>query len=74
MIATKASPLEGLLGEGGIYIDSREPEIERALITVLSSDELRARMSACGLAAAQRLTWEEAARQMMAVIQKVSRK
>jgi glycosyltransferase involved in cell wall biosynthesis len=74
VIATKASPLEGLLGEGGVYIDSREPEIERALITVLSSEELRARMSACGLAAAQRLTWEEAARQMMAVIQKVSRK
>lgn len=72
VIATKASPLAGLLGEGGIYINSREPEIEQALVTVLSSEELRARMSVCGLAAAQRLTWEQAARQMMAVIQKVS--
>jgi glycosyltransferase involved in cell wall biosynthesis len=72
VIATKASPLPGLLGEGGIYIDSSAAEIERALVTVLASEVLRAKMSACGLAAAAKLTWEEAARQMMAVIAKVS--
>lgn len=74
VIATKASPLAGLLGEGGIYVESREPDIAAALIAVLSSGELRARMSVCGLAAAARLTWDEAARQMMAVIEKASPK
>lgn len=37
-----------------------------------SSSDLRSRMSAEGPAAAGRLTWEEAARQMMAVIGKVA--
>ena len=72
VIATKASPLEGLLGAGGIYIEPREPEIVKALEDVLSSKEQRMRMGQCGLAAARRLTWEAAARQMIAVIQKVA--
>lgn len=72
VIATRASPLPKLLGDGGIYIDSREPDIERALTEVLSSPDLRAKMSASGLAAAQRLTWQNAAGQMMEVIRKVS--
>jgi glycosyltransferase involved in cell wall biosynthesis len=72
VIATKASPLAGLLGEGGIYIDSCDPEIERALERVLASEDLRMRMRSRGLAAAQRLTWDEAGRQMMEVIRKVS--
>jgi len=72
VIATKASPLEGLLGAGGIYIEPSEPEIVKALEDVLSSKEQRMRMGQCGLAAARRLTWEAAARQMIAVIQKVA--
>jgi glycosyltransferase involved in cell wall biosynthesis len=72
VIATNASPLAGLLGEGGIYIDSCDPEIERALERVLASEDLRMRMRSRGLAAAQRLTWDEAGRQMMEVIRKVS--
>ena len=72
VIATTASPLPQLLGEGGIYVESRESAIAHALETVLSSSELRASMSAAGLAAAQKLTWEHAARQMMAVIEKVA--
>jgi glycosyltransferase involved in cell wall biosynthesis len=72
VIATKASPLQGLLGAGGVYIDPNEPELEQALETVLSSVELRARMRQAGLAAAQRLTWDAAAEQMMEVIRKVA--
>ena len=68
VIATNASPLEGLLGEAGIYIQPTEDEIVRALDEVLSSAERRARMSEQALRAAQRLTWEHAARQMMNVI------
>jgi glycosyltransferase involved in cell wall biosynthesis len=71
VIATKASPLEGLLGEGGIYVEPRESEIGRALEWVLGSEDLRRTMGAAGLAAAGRLTWEHAAGQMMEVIQKV---
>ena len=69
VIATNASPLEGLLGKGGLYIEPTEDEIVRALNEVLSSGDLRARMTENALRAAQRLTWEHAARQMMNVIE-----
>jgi glycosyltransferase involved in cell wall biosynthesis len=72
VIATKASPLEGLLGAGGLYIDPGEPQLEQALATVLSSTQLRARMGQAGLSAARRLTWDAAAEQMMDVIRKVA--
>jgi glycosyltransferase involved in cell wall biosynthesis len=72
VIATKASPLESLLDGGGIYIDSSEDAIQRSLETVLRSEELRARMGQRGVAAAARLTWENAARQMIDVIQTVA--
>jgi glycosyltransferase involved in cell wall biosynthesis len=72
VIATKASPLEGLLGDASIHINPIEAEISRALDEVLSSSELRTRMSERGLAAARRLTWDYAGRQMMDVIGKVT--
>ena len=72
VIATKASPLSQLLGGGGIFIDSNEGEIARALETVLSSIELQLQMRAAGLAAAGRLTWEQAARQMIEVLGQVT--
>jgi glycosyltransferase involved in cell wall biosynthesis len=68
VIATKASPLQGLLGDASVHIQPVEHEISRALEEVLSSAELRARMSEGGLNAARRLTWDQAARQMMDVI------
>jgi glycosyltransferase involved in cell wall biosynthesis len=72
VIATKASPLPRLLGAGGIYIDPSEESIAGALEKVLSSPDLQRRMSAEGLAAAARLTWNDAARQMMNVIRTVA--
>jgi len=72
VIATKASPLQGLLGDASIHINPVQAEISRALEQVLSSAELRARMSERGLDAARRLTWDEAARQMMGVIGEVA--
>jgi glycosyltransferase involved in cell wall biosynthesis len=72
VVATKASPLEGLLGEAGIYVAPCEDEIEEAMVRVLSSDDLQAHMRKCGLEAARRLTWEAAARQMMEVIRQVA--
>jgi len=73
VIATKASPLEGLLRGGGIYIEPNETEIGRAMERILQSEGLRRQMSESGLAAAGRLTWEHAAAQMAEVIQRVSR-
>jgi glycosyltransferase involved in cell wall biosynthesis len=72
VIATKASPLPQLLGGGGIYIDTGTDDIAHALGNVLASSDLRSRMRASGLAAAARLSWDEAARQMMTVIGRVA--
>jgi glycosyltransferase involved in cell wall biosynthesis len=72
VIATTASPLPDLLGGGGLYTDPQSAEqLEQALRHVLSSEELRIRMSAAGLEAASRLTWDAAARQLQSVIRKV---
>ena len=72
VIATSASPLPSLLGEAGIYIDPTKPEeLETALIHVLESESLRHRMREAGLRAARMLTWDAAAHQMMALMQKV---
>jgi glycosyltransferase involved in cell wall biosynthesis len=72
VIATNESPLASLLGGGAISICPSEQEIERALDAVLSSEEMRRRMSQAGLAAAHSLTWDNAARQMMEVIEKAA--
>ena len=74
VIATKASPLPALLGEGGLYVDpcKPEPELQGVMEQVLSSEPLRMRMRQAGQAAAQRLTWDAAASQMMHVIERVA--
>jgi glycosyltransferase involved in cell wall biosynthesis len=72
VIATNESPLASLLGGGAISIRPNEREIEGALESVLSSAEMRRQMSQAGLAAAHSLTWDNAARQMVEVIEKVA--
>ncbi len=72
VVATTASPLPALLGEGGLYIDPHDPaELEDALARVLESEELRHKMRKAGMVAAGRLTWDAAARQMMALMEKM---
>jgi glycosyltransferase involved in cell wall biosynthesis len=72
VIATAASPLPDLLGEAGVYVDPAEPDqLEAALVRVLESEGLRKRMRKAGLEAAGKLTWEQAAREMMATISEV---
>jgi len=72
VVATKESPLAGLLGEGCISVGTGEEEIADAMARVLSSKALQAHMRERGLEAASRLTWPAAARQMMDVIRKVA--
>lgn len=73
VIATTASPLPGLLGEGGIYINpANQKELDDAIFRVMSSRDLRQRMQIAGREAAAKLTWQSAARQMMELIRKVA--
>ena len=75
VVATTASPLPGLLGDGGLFIDPSQPEeLEVGLTRVLESESLRSQMREAGLAAARQLTWESAAQQMIALMQKVVRR
>lgn len=72
VIATTASPLPDLLGDGGVFLDPADRAgWARELIAVLRSPERRAAMRTAGLAAAGRLTWNAAARQMLAVFDAV---
>jgi glycosyltransferase involved in cell wall biosynthesis len=69
VIATARSPLPALLGGGGLYVDPERPaEIGEALVLVLGSAERRQAMRQAGLAAAAALTWDGAARQLMAAL------
>jgi len=73
VIATTASPLPQLLGQGGIFIDPARPnELHDALTQVLKSPDLRHRMGQAAAAEAAQLTWEASARQMLSVIEKVA--
>jgi glycosyltransferase involved in cell wall biosynthesis len=66
VVATNVSPLPALLGEGGVFIDPTvQEELEAALSQVIESASLRDHMRKAGQAAAGKLTWEGAARQMM---------
>ena len=75
VVATKASPLPTLLGEGALYIDPTDvQDLTRALAQVLVSDSLRQRMREAGVAAARRLTWDAAANQLISVLNQVAMK
>jgi glycosyltransferase involved in cell wall biosynthesis len=73
VIATTESPLPTLLGEGGLYVDPLDiAQLEAALQRVLGSTELRTHMREAGIAAARRLTWENAARDMRDIVHRVA--
>ncbi len=73
VVATKASPVPELLGDGGRYIEPTDSAaLESTLRLILESPELRTRMRAAALAASARLTWDAAARQLMDVMQSVA--
>jgi glycosyltransferase involved in cell wall biosynthesis len=70
VVATTASPLPGLLGDGGRFVDPTNPRaLEQALGAVLGSEPLRRQMREAGLAAARRLTWEAAAGDLIRILE-----
>jgi glycosyltransferase involved in cell wall biosynthesis len=73
VLATTASPLPGLLGAGSLFLDPLDgPAWTQGLADVLSSEPLRERLRTGALEAARRLTWEAAARQLLAVLEEVA--
>src|SRR5262249_56426730 len=57
VVATTSSPLPGLLGDGAICVDAREPSsLAAALEHLLGSEPLPASMRKAGLEPAHRLT------------------
>jgi glycosyltransferase involved in cell wall biosynthesis len=73
VIATTASPLPKLLRDGGLFVDPLDrPGWERALLAVLCSEETRRQLGKEGLASAQQLTWDAAAQQLLAVLDRVA--
>jgi glycosyltransferase involved in cell wall biosynthesis len=74
VVATTESPLAELLGKGIIAVEPRDHAGWRAaLARVLSDGRLREEMGAAGLEAAARLSWENSARQLLAVFDEVVR-
>ncbi len=73
VVATTASPLAGLLGEGAIGLEPEDRAGWReALRAVLTNAARRERMSAAALAAAGRLSWRRSARQLLDVFEEVA--
>ena len=73
-VITTRSPLPELLGEGAIALepDDRAGWLA-ALSRILSEPALRERMSIAALAAAQALSWQASARQLLAIFEEVRR-
>jgi glycosyltransferase involved in cell wall biosynthesis len=72
VIATSASPLPQLLGDGGLYFDPfNRDDLETALISLLESEDLRRRVREAGITAVRRLNWDTHARDMIKAIRRV---
>jgi glycosyltransferase involved in cell wall biosynthesis len=74
VLVTTESPLPELLGDGAIALapEDRAGWLD-ALTRVLRDADLRARMSAAGLAATAKLSWEQSARQLLEIFDEVPR-
>ena len=72
VISTRESPLGDLLGGGTLTIDPAKTEdLQRAMARLLNDDSLRREMGREALRAAARLSWEQAARQWLSLLEEV---
>ena len=73
-VITTRSPLPELLGEGAIALEPDDRAgWQAALSRILSDPALRERMSSAAFAAAQALSWQASARQLLAIFDEVRR-
>ncbi len=73
VIATTASPLPQLLGEGALFFDPHDSAaLEQALCRVLDDSALRLRLRENGLRAAAALSWNRAAQDLVAILDQVA--
>lgn len=73
VIATLSSPLPGLLGEGGLYVDPEQPQtLVQALTRMLGDEEFRKRAAERALEASADLSWGAAARRALACFEQAS--
>jgi len=71
VMVTKNSPLPELLGEGAMTVDpDRTEELHQGMIQLLEDAGLRKRMGDAARAAAEKLTWEQAARELVQVVER----
>jgi glycosyltransferase involved in cell wall biosynthesis len=69
VVATSNSPIPGLLGAGALAVDPyRTENLRQGIARLLEDAQLRARMGVSAQAAAAKLTWEEAARALLRVV------
>jgi glycosyltransferase involved in cell wall biosynthesis len=72
VIASTAASLPEIVGEAGLLVDPQDSAgLTQALERLLDDPALRARLRAQGLARARQFTWEAAARQTLAVYERV---
>ncbi len=73
VVATIASPLPELLGEGALYVDpSDTASLRWALERVLTDADLRQRLRDHGLRAAAALSWSNAAKELLSIFDQIS--
>jgi len=73
LIASKASSLPELVGEGGLLFDPHDPgELKEAMIGLLSDEQLASDLRAKGLKRAGDFSWERTAQETLAVYREVA--
>ena len=71
-VVTRESPLGELLAGGALTIDPQKTEdLQQAIGSLLSDDSLRRKMGREALQAARRLSWEQAAKQWLSLLEEV---
>jgi len=73
VICSNASSLPEVVGDAGILFDPHDPAaLSQALRCLLDSPARQQELHARGIAQAQKFTWERAARETLAVYQRVA--
>jgi glycosyltransferase involved in cell wall biosynthesis len=74
VICSNVSSLPEVVGEGGILLEPRDVGVwVEAMARVLSDESLRLELRHRGIAQASKFSWERAARETLAVYERVAR-